>query len=102
MRFYIFLLIVIAVIFTLGCSAENPVCTTNFCAIGEVFPRSELEDGQAFSEVDIDDSVIFATLVGGTTPVPVKTPHPSTVGIDMIVADVANKGEKYLGKKPLQ
>ena len=98
MRFFTFSLFVIAVIFTLGCSAENPICTTNFCAIGEVFPRSELEDAQAFSEVDIDDSVIFATLIGGTTPVPVKTPHPNTVGIDMIVADVANKGEKYLGK----
>ena len=80
MRFFTFSLFVIAVIFTLGCSAENPICTTNFCAIGEVFPRSELEDGQAFSEVDIDDSMIFARLVGGTTPVPVKTPQPNTRG----------------------
>ena len=64
----------------LGCSAENPICSTNFCAIGEVFPRSELEEGQAFSEVDIDDSVIFATLVG--TPIPDQPTTPATQEIE--------------------
>ena len=38
------MLIVFAIlILTIGCSAENPICTTNFCAVGEVFPRSELD-----------------------------------------------------------
>lgn len=88
-------------IFSIGCNAENPICTTNFCAVGEVFPRSELEDGQMFSEVDIDDSVIFATLVG--TPVPFETmpvkpdvqtiPAPATSGtLADIVSDVARNG----------
>ena len=45
MRLFAFLLIVIAVVSILGCSAENPICSTNFCAIGEVFPRSELSEG---------------------------------------------------------
>lgn len=101
MKLFTFSLLVIAVVFSLGCSAENPVCTTNFCAIGEVFPRSELEDGQAFSEVDIDDSVIFATLVGATpieaTPVipPIQS-HPTTFA--NIVADAAAGGTKYVGQ----
>ena len=38
-------------ILTIGCNAENPICTDNFCAIGEVFPRSELDTAD-FSEVD--------------------------------------------------
>ena len=64
-----------------GCEAQNPVCTDNFCFVGEAFPRSELEDGQEFSEIDIDDSVILATLIGTVTPVeptPVvkETPQP--------------------------
>ena len=90
----------ILVVSMLGCSAENPVCSTNFCAIGEVFPRSELEDGQAFSEVDIDDSVIFATLIGGdvnTTPVGTTLPSDA-VTLDDIVSDVASGGTTYTGK----
>ena len=85
-------------IFTIGCNAENPICTTNFCAVGEVFPRSELDTAD-FSEVDIDDSVIFATLVGVPTPVeatpvnPVQTPVPvNTNGVQTfadIISDVA-------------
>ena len=103
MKLFAFSLFVIAVIFSFGCNAENPICSTNFCAVGEVFPRSELEDGQAFSEVDIDDSVIFATLVG-TTPVetqPVEpTPVVATPAVDLtdIVANVAVGGTKYVGK----
>ena len=102
MRLFSSFLIVIAVIFTLGCSAEDPICTTNFCAVGEIFPRSELEEGQAFSEVNIDDSVIFATLAG-TTPTPVEPepvePEPtSTVTFADIVADVAAGSRTYVGK----
>ena len=97
MRLFTFSLIVIAVIFTLGCSAENPVCSTNFCAVGEIFPRSELEDGQAFSEADIDDTVIFATLAG-TMPTPVEPEPTSTVTFADIVADVAAGSRTYVGK----
>lgn len=96
MRFFTFSLFVIAVIFTIGCNAENPVCTTNFCAVGEIFPRSELQDGQAFSEVDIDDSVIFATLVG-VTPIEATPIQPDTTTFANIVADAAAGGTKYIG-----
>ena len=110
MKLFTFSLLIIAVVFTLGCSAENPICSTNFCAVGEVFPRAELEDGQAFSEVDIDDSVIFATLVGGVTPVD-TTPAEATTQPDAettdvvlnttmasIVSDTAADGTRFEGK----
>ena len=115
MKLFTFSLIVIAIVSILGCNAENPVCTTNFCAIGEVFPRSELEDGVDFSEVDIDDSVIFATLVGAPTPFetqPVKAtpqaqnPTPPTqrtlesatqTTIGAIVSNTVSGGNRFEG-----
>ena len=110
MRLFTFSLFIIVVISMLGCSAENPICSTNFCAVGEVFPRSELEDGQAFSEADIDDTVIFATLVGGTRPVE-ATPQtqdptqPAQVAlegatqttIDAIVSNTLSGGNRFEG-----
>ena len=71
MRYTILILFAITIGAFAGCEAQNPVCTENFCFVGEAFPRSELEDDQEFSEVAIDDSVIFATLIG--TPTPVET-----------------------------
>lgn len=96
MKLLTLLLFVIAVVSILGCNAENPICSTNFCAVGEIFPRSELENGQPFSEVDIDDSVIFATLVG--TPTPVEPIRPTPTTFTNIVADAAAGGTKYVGK----
>ena len=103
MRLFTFSLFIIVVISILGCSAENPICSTNFCAVGEVFPRSELEEGQAFSEVDIDDSVIFATLVGVPIPDQPTTPaiqeaEPESTTVAAIVADVAAGGTRYTNK----
>ena len=83
---------ILTLLFAFGCNAENPICSPNFCAIGEVFPRSEL-DTATFSEVDIDDSVIFATLVATPTP---KT--PDTLTLATIVADVASGGTQYKNK----
>ena len=68
--FVAFVVLIAFLVPLLGCNAENPLCSTNFCAVGEVFPRSELGDRE-FSEVDIDDSVIFATFTGAT-PSPVE------------------------------
>lgn len=87
----------------LGCEARNPVCSDNFCVVGEVFARSELQENQEFSEVDVDDSVIFATLLGTTTPVeriPVETEPTAddVVPLADIVADVASGGTRYSGK----
>ena len=92
----IFLFLLLSVI---GCSAENPLCTDNYCVTGEIFPRSDLETGAEFSEVAIDDSQLFAILAGAT---PVETAEttdaPSTTSTTMsnIVSDVADGGTAYL------
>ena len=78
----------------IGCSAENPLCTDNYCVTGEIFPRSDLEIGAEFSEVAIDDSQIFAVLAG-VTPVE-TTPAETTVTLADIVSDVADGGTTYL------
>lgn len=86
-------------IVTLGCNAENPICTDNFCAIGEVFPRSELDETQPFSEVDIDDSDLIAMF--SRTPTPVKTvpiQPVNTVTLADIVTDVESGSRKYLNQ----
>ena len=77
----------------IGCSAENPLCTDNYCVTGEIFPRSDLEIGAEFSEVAIDDSQIFAVLAG-VTPVE-TTPAETTVTLADIVSDVADGGTTY-------
>ena len=111
MKFTTLILFLMAIVAFAGCEAQNPVCTENFCFVGEAFPRSELEAGQEFSEVDIDDSVIFATLIGTptpveTTPIPqqptqpaiAETPQINNVLFADIVSDVASGGTKYLDK----
>ena len=68
-RFAIYpFMLMIAMLF--GCQAENPVCTQNFCAVGEIFPRSELGD-RKFTEVQGVNDAQLATLLGGTPPTPV-------------------------------
>ena len=102
MKYMALMLFAFSIVFFAGCNAENPVCTQNFCFVGEAFPRSELETGQEFSEVDIDDSVIFATLITGTTPVEttaaVATTQPGTVSLADIVTDAATGGTQYVGQ----
>ena len=90
-------LLLIFVLFTtfFGCEAQNPVCSDNFCVVGEVFLRSDLEANQEFSEVDVDDSLILATLIG-TTPVEPTVDDPPT--LESLVADVAAGGVRYAGK----
>ena len=103
--FYMLMLSAFALmIFTFGCNTENPLCTDNYCVEGEIYPRSELVGD--FSPLAVDDSVIFATLVGGVTPVetvetpvnPVQTPVGDSVSLADIVSDVASGGTRYSNK----
>ena len=45
-----------------GCESENPVCTDNFCFLGEVFPREDLDTSRPYKLADVDDTAIFASL----------------------------------------
>ena len=96
MRFLIFTLVAMLVIAFIGCEAQNPICSDNFCVIGEVFPRSELEENQEFSEVNVDDSQILAVLIG--TPEHPTTEPDAEVTVADIISDVANGGRQYVGE----
>ena len=94
----------------LGCTAENPVCSENFCVIGEIFPRTDLEDSEysEFSEVDVNDARIIAVLTGTetlTTPeeptrprAEPSEPEVSRVNLEDIVVNALGGGRDYVGK----
>ena len=48
MKVLTFSLFVIAVVFTLGCSTENPLCSDNYCIEGEIYLKSDLEANATF------------------------------------------------------
>jgi hypothetical protein len=91
----IMLLSLVMSVVLFGCEAENPICSENFCVVGEVFPRSEIGDRE-FSEVDVNDSQILAVLVG--TPQPPTTEPDAEVTVADIISDVANGGTQYIGE----
>ena len=87
----LFLILFLAFSF-MGCDAQNPVCSDNFCVVGEVFLRSELEENQEFSEANVDDSQILAVLAGTPEPTTEPTTEPETQlqsePVDLATADV--------------
>ena len=104
----IMFIVFVAMMMTIGCSTENPLCTDNYCVEGEIYPRGDL-DGD-FSQIAIDDSVILATLVGVPTPVEVnpqtQNPTPPTqvtlegatqTTIDAIVSNTLSGGNRFEG-----
>ena len=98
---YALMLLTLAMIaLFLGCEAENPICTPNFCAVGEIFPRSELKPNQEFSEAPIDDAQLVALLGGTPTTTPVTPDPPDTSQFDdvrmpALVRNVLNGGQRY-------
>ena len=99
------LLILAMIVIIFGCQAENPVCSENFCVLGEIFPRSDLEDSEytEFSEVDVDDSRIIAVLAGTETLITpekptstriVSPPEPEVTRVnleDIVIAEFIRK-----------
>ena len=101
MKYLTLILFALAIVVFAGCEAQNPVCTHNFCFVGEAFPRSELEAGQPFDEVDIDDSIIFTKIITWETPIPrpaTQEKQPDSGTLADIVADVAAGNKTYAGK----
>ena len=60
-------LILLGLIFMLaiGCETQNPVCSENYCVMGEIFPRSEIGDSE-FEElpVSVDEETLVGLLAG--------------------------------------
>lgn len=56
MKHTLFLMVLLAFVFFVfcmtfaGCSTENPLCTDNYCVEGEIYLKTELQEGQAFED----------------------------------------------------
>ena len=74
MKLFTFSLLIIAIVFTIGCYTENPICSDNYCVSGEIFLRSELKKGEIFSEINVVESSLIAAIANTTvaTPVTIK------------------------------
>ena len=72
MKLFTYSFLFIAVACVSGCSTENPLCTDNYCVEGEIYPRSELATGQAYSELAVDDAAFIAALTNATPLQPVE------------------------------
>ena len=84
--YYVLMLSAFALmIFTIGCSTENPLCSDNYCVEGEIYPRSELVGD--FSPIAVDDSVILATFAGVTPATPIETSrlHPKQMKYPLLI-----------------
>lgn len=51
--------------FAIGCETQNPVCSENYCVMGEIFPRSEIGE-RAFEELpaSVDEETVIGLLAG--------------------------------------
>ena len=58
------LILIMSILFSLGCETINPLCTENYCVEGEIYAKSELPVGDEYGELPVDDAAIFATLTG--------------------------------------
>ena len=91
MKLYTFSLILSAIlIFSIGCHTENPICSDNYCVSGEIFLRSQLLEGEEYSEIDIVESDLIASFAGAT-PRPIDTTIDTDVNItETDILTVAN------------
>ena len=96
--YYVLMLSAFALmIFTIGCSTENPLCSDNYCVSGEIFLRSQLLEGEEFSEIDVVESQLLAAFANVTPQTPVETtPEPSEVSLADIIADAAAGNTTYV------
>ena len=100
--YYVLMLAAFALmIFTIGCSTENPLCSDNYCVSGEIFLRSQLLEGEEFSEVNVAESNLISAFANATpvTPVtPVETAPVVISTLSDIVTDVAAGNTTYLNQ----
>ena len=85
----------------IGCHTENPLCTDNYCVSGEIFLRSQLLEGEEFSEIDVAESQLLAAFANTAPQTPVQT-LPDAVETEVslmdIITDVAAGNTTYLNQ----
>lgn len=99
----IFLPLLVGLIFILasGCETQNPVCSENYCVMGEIFPRSEIGERE-FEELpaSVDEKTVVGLLAGksqGSAAIAGTPPVESTPIVKFVSAHPAS-GSKILPK----
>jgi hypothetical protein len=101
MRYITFLLytaVMALITILLGCSTENPLCSDNYCVSGEIFLRSQLLEGEDFSEVNVAESNLIAAFANATPATPVETAPVVSSALSDIVTDVVAGNTTYLNQ----
>ena len=101
MKLYTFsLFLILSLAFSIGCESQNPICGDTLCVDGSVFLKSELPAGAEYDSVNVDESIILATLVGTPVPIEVETIPVASDDVTLadIVADVESGSTKYLNQ----
>ena len=82
--YYVLMLAAFAlIIFTIGCSTENPLCTDSYCVEGEIYPRSDLYSDEEVSDLAIESPLITAVLNN-------SIPDPPEIGTPTTAADIVS------------
>ena len=94
MMIRLFLILSIACI--IGCGAENPVCIDDVCYVSESFPKSELAEGVAYTNIERHN--ILGMLAGLNPETPIIDSHLLHANIldthgDEYISSITVRGE---------
>lgn len=77
------IILIVSILFSIGCSTENPLCTDNYCVEGEIYPRSDLYSDEEVSDLAIESPLIMAVLNN-------SIPDPPAIGTPTTAADIVS------------
>jgi len=89
-----FLLTFLTMSFIIGCSTENPLCTDNYCITGEVFSKDDLEQGQTFEVLPLDEVALLRALENPPPGKIIADNSPSY--FDWLKSEFGSKEEKSI------
>ena len=89
------LIITVILIFSIGCSTENPICGDTLCVDGSVFLKSDLTDNDKYDSVSVDESGLIAAL--GDIP-PAETRPANDITLSQIINETLSGVNRTAGK----
>jgi hypothetical protein len=84
------IMMILIFMLAIGCETQNPVCSENYCVIGEIFPRSEIGDGEFEAlPASVDEETVVGLLAGkyqGSAAIAGTPPVESTPIVNLVNA----------------
>lgn len=91
------IMMILIFMLVIGCETQNPVCSENYCVIGEIFPRSEVGDGEFEAlPASVDEETVIGLLAGkyqGSAAIAGTSPVESTAIVNLVSAHPASGSE---------